>query len=89
MLTPERPALLKLGEAGGPPRNFAEAAKSRGVRAAGASAALLDPGVCGARPGARGRPAEPTPSHSRALGRAPCFGLPTKAGGSALDRAQK
>ena len=29
---------------------------------------------------ARGRPAEPTPSHSRALGRAPCFGLPTNAG---------
>ena len=28
----------------------------------------------------RDRPAEPTPSHSRALGRAPCFGLPTNAG---------
>ena len=36
------------------------------------------------RLGARGRAAEPTPSHSRALGRAPCFGLPTNAGGGRL-----
>jgi hypothetical protein len=49
-------------------------AKPRGFRAIGASAALLDPWVCGARLGARGRPAAPAPSHSRALGRTPCFG---------------
>lgn len=36
---------------------------------------------------ARGRPAEPTPSHSRAQGRAPCFGLPTKAGGTAQGKS--
>ena len=47
------------------------------------------PVVCGARLGARGRPAEPTPSHSRALERAPCFGLPTNAGGSSSQSEHK
>ena len=79
--------LPKLGGAGGSPRSFGrEAAKPRSPSAPVARPLRSSPGGCGARLGARGRPAEPTPSHSRALGRAPCFGLPTNAGGVSAGR---
>ena len=73
--------LLKRGGAGGSPRSFGHRPKPRSPSATIVASAALLASCCGARLGARGRPAEPTPSHSRALGRAPCFGLPTNAGG--------
>ena len=60
MLTPERLALPKLGEAGGPPLTVEDD-----------GATVL---------GARGRPAEPTPSHSRAQGALLALGFRQKRG---------
>ena len=70
MLTLERRALPKLGEAGGSPRSFAASGKTAGRPRQWRVRCAPRPSVSGARPGARGWPAEPTPSHSRAAGAA-------------------
>jgi hypothetical protein len=77
----EYPALLELGEAGGPPRSFAQG-RNRGASAPQARplrSSTFGSAVLGWAHGV-GRQSR-SPSHSRAQERAPCFGLPTNAGG--------
>ena len=81
--------LPKLGGAGGSPLILPLAAKSRSPsRAHGRGGYAPSPGLwCSA--GRTGSGGEPTPSHSRAQGRAPCFGLPTNAGGEKKNKISK